>query len=127
MTDENDFVSGTFKAAPEETIEVLEALSNYEHPNDEYTEKDIDIIEAQENIQELKLKLASEFSEPNEPVALPEPDHDGPIALMERGWDLMVSAHGGNITTALRSWRELARQWREDCLDWEKANPTADN
>ena len=63
----------------------------------------------------------------DKPIALPEPETDGPIALMERGWVLLVAAHGGNITLALRSWRELARQWREDCLDWAEANPTADN
>lgn len=61
------------------------------------------------------------------PTTLPEPETDGPIALMERGWEIMLAAHGGNINVALRSWRELARQWREDCHAWAEANPTADN
>jgi len=84
---------------PEETEKVLEALSNYP-------------------IAGLKEEM---------PEILPEPETDGPIALMERGWDLMDAAHGGNITLALRSWREQARQWREDCHAWAEANPTADN
>lgn len=49
-------------------------------------------------------------------------DPAGAEALLERGWDLMVAAHGGNISTAMRSWVELARQWRADCHEWTEAN-----
>lgn len=56
-------------------------------------------------------------------VAPTESDPDGAAALLERGWELVVSAHGGNIETALRSWKLAARKWREDCHDWAETNP----
>ena len=60
------------------------------------------------------------------PIALPEPHCDGPIALMERGRELMLAAHRG-ITPPVRSWKVEAEQWWADCNDWAEANPTADN
>lgn len=61
------------------------------------------------------------------PIALPEPHYDGPIALMERGRELMLAAHGANINTALRSWKIQVEQWWADCNDWAEANPNAGN
>ena len=60
------------------------------------------------------------------PIALSEPHCDGPIALMERGRELMLAAHRG-ITPPVRSWKVEAEQWWADCNDWAEANPTADN
>jgi len=54
---------------------------------------------------------------------LPEPEVDGPVELLERGWELMQTARARSM---VRSWQELAHQWREDCAAWVEANPTAD-
>jgi len=76
--------------------------------------------------KELEAVATSELKE-EMPEILPEPETDGPIALMDRGWEIINDAHEGNITLALRSWIVEARQWREDCHAWAEANPTADN
>jgi len=117
MIDEMDFEPTSKPLSPEQE-ETLEAISKYQ--TNDLVETD-EVAWAVEEIPRGEKSLKEDT-----PIILPEPHYDGPIALMERGRELMLAAHRG-MTPPVRSWKIEAEQWWADCNDWAEANPTADN